>query len=91
MKTPLKILLIALLMNAAPAQAGWYFELAVGLHDADASLPEVDLPGPLGRVVFGLQAQDNFAIEIEHVSSVPAQEQGSGLNTLWFVKRVYFQ
>lgn len=84
------LILIAALMLSAPARAGWYFEIAIGVQSRDAALPEVNLPGPLGKFVFGVEAQHGWAVEIEHISSIPDREQGMGLNALWFVKRVYF-
>lgn len=88
MKTLIPLLIVVAL--SAPAQAGWYFELAVGVHHNRAAQPEIDLPGPLGKIVFGVEAQNGWAVEFEHVSSIPEDESGLGLNTLWFVKRVYF-
>lgn len=87
-----KIILILMLLISAPTQAAdWYFEIAIGVKpDNEMGMPEVNLPGPLGKFVIGVEAQNNWAIEFEHISSLPYQEQGKGLNALWFIKRVYF-
>ena len=72
--------------------AEFYFELGIGVPASDeaAMLPEINLPGPLGKFVLGVEAQKGWSVEYEHISSIPYRETGKGLNVLWFTKRVYF-
>jgi hypothetical protein len=44
---------------------------------------------PLGKVVAGCRNEENWSIEIEHISSIPDTEDES-LEVLWVIKRMYF-
>ncbi len=70
--------------------AEFYFELAIGITDDLAGQPEVNLPGPLGKFVLGIEAQNGWSVEYEHISSFQLAEEGDGLTVWWFNKRVYF-
>ena len=74
-----------------PASADIYFELGIGIIDDLAGQPEVNLPGPLGKFVLGIEAQNGWSLEYEHISSLQLAEEGDGLNALWFSKHVYFK
>jgi len=78
-----------LLLLSFSVQADAYFELAIGVNTTNG-LPEVNLPAPLGKFVLGWEAQDNWSVEYEHISSIQLAEEGKGLNVIWFNKRVYF-
>ena len=85
------LILIAFLgVSNSAFSAELYFELGVGLTKNEWGLPEIDLQVPLGRVVFGVEAKDNWLVELEHISSIPQDETGNGLNVLWISKRIYF-
>jgi len=85
-----KYILLAFL--SSPVQADVYFELGVGtiISTQEEMLPEIDLQGPLGKFVFGIEAKNGWSVEYEHISSIPDDEEGKGLNVMWFSKRVYF-
>ena len=70
--------------------AEFYFELGIGITDDHAGQPEINLPGPLGKFVFGIEAKNGWAVEYEHISSLQLAEEGDGLNAIWFMKKVYF-
>ncbi len=67
-----------------------YAEAGVGQTMDGAAYPEVKLPTPLGRFAIGVKTKDSWTVEVEHISSIPLQEEGKGLNTLWLNKRVWF-
>ena len=72
--------------------AQFYFELAVGvdIYPQTEQMPEVNLQSPLGKYALGFEAQNNWSVEFEHISSIPQQEEGRSINVIWFTKRVNF-
>ena len=85
-----KIILIACIFLTPQVNAGWFFELGIGLTKNEWSRPEVDLQSPLGRAVIGVEAEHGWRMQFEHTSSIPQDETGNGLNGIWFIKRVDF-
>lgn len=86
----LSALLLLLPFNLSAAE--FYFELGIGvdLYPQTEQLPEVNLQSPLGKYVIGVEAQNNWSVEFEHISSIPQKEVGRSINVLWFNKRGYF-
>lgn len=82
--------ILPLLILSLPVQADWYFELGFGLTKMETGQPEVNLPSPLAKGVIGIEAQNGWVLELEHISSTQKAEKGSGLNVLWATKRIYF-
>lgn len=67
-----------------------FADLAVGVHDAGAARPEIDLETPLGRYRLGVEDANGWYTELySHTSSLPQHEEGRGLNAVWIGKRWY--
>lgn len=86
------IIFTVLFLFSVPAQSDFYFELGIGvdIYPQTEQLPEVNLQSPLGKYILGFEAQHNWSVEFEHISSIPQKEEGRSINVLWFTKRVHF-
>lgn len=81
------LILLALLSFNANSQ--WYVDIGIGMTDEKNSKPEISLTNPLAKFTVGYQAQYNWSIEFQHISSIQMDEKGRGLNSFWITKRLY--
>lgn len=74
---------IGLVLLCAPleAVAGWYIEAGASVHGIATDAPEISptLLNPLGMVEIGRSA-GAVSVYVRHTSSIPAVEEGIGLN-----------
>lgn len=71
-----------------PAYAGGYLDLELAVHDAGLDQPEIQgLRNPLGIVEAGYE-RGPLAVYVRHMSSIPTDERGYGLNTVGIRLRV---
>ena len=81
------IFILFLIPQSAIAQ--FYVEIGMGMTDEISSQPEINLINPLGKISVGYQAEYNWSVSFEHISSIQMHEEGSGLNTFWVNKRIW--
>jgi len=71
------ILLMVLLFPVAD-----YVEVGLGVHNPNLDQPEFVIVNPLGTYESGMHMSKKIDVFYRHVSSVPYDEVGGGLNTI---------
>ena len=75
-------LLISLVLQSCSALD---FKAGISFADENSAAPEVNLPNPLGILRIEYPTENNNTIFCEHISSLPLEEKGSGLNHCGFL------
>lgn len=68
-----------------------HLNIGIALHDTKMDWPEINgLPNPLGEVRLTVDTPDpRFSFFYEHVSSIPREEAGLGLNMVGMTLRIF--
>lgn len=75
-----------LLLISTHIYAGEFnFKLGASISNERSAKPEVDLPSPLGILRFEYKTEKENIIFCEHISSIPSDEEGHGLNHCGFL------
>jgi hypothetical protein len=77
--------LLTLLLISMPAHADFSFYAGVSKIDESKAKPEVDLQNPLGILRMEYETESETTIFCEHISSIPKDERGSGVNHCGFL------
>jgi hypothetical protein len=56
----------------------------MAMHHERWDAPEINLPNPIGIIGAEYRADENVVLYCEHLSSIPLQESGYGLNLCGF-------
>lgn len=80
--------IVAMIIAVFPGQllAGEFdFKVGMSLSMEAQARPEIDLPGPLGILRMQYKTDKGNELFCEHISSIPAVENGNGLNHCGFM------